>query len=31
MKLENKVVWLDIPIQNLERAANFYSHLIKVK
>ncbi|MEK6733994.1 MAG: VOC family protein [Pseudomonadota bacterium] len=31
MKIENKIVWMDIPVENLERAAKFYSKVMKLE
>ncbi len=30
-KTINKVVWLDIPVENLERATEFYSKLLNLE
>lgn len=31
MTIKNKMVWMDIPVADLERATNFYSHLMNLK
>lgn len=28
---QNKIVWMDIPVENLERASQFYSNLMDLK
>ena len=31
MKTQNKIVWVDIPVENLERACKFYGDLMGLK
>ena len=31
MKIENKIVWVDIPVIDLKRASEFYSHLMNLE